>query len=230
MSLDPAFIRAAHRLKLKTLRLDRRLGVGPSGSCSRPAARLAMVGPGPVVSWSWVRSTSISARPKPGWAWRPARTLGPAGPGLRLLGPRSLAGASPSELRARAAGGGRPPQFGGRTLAGGAGGHPRRMDDRAKHVTALGLRAGLLFGVCWFGSLALIDRSAATGLDLILGLATLAAIDRLITRARTGSPDSGPPWPSWPAAGPPLVVIGWRSSSSAGRTASFSLALICRRW
>ena len=70
---------------------------------------------------------------------------------------------------------------------------------------ALGLRAGVLFGICWFGSLALIDRSAATGLDLILGLATLASIDRLITR---GSDRVAGLWAAlaflaggWPAAG-----------------------------
>ena len=74
--------------------------------------------------------------------------------------------------------------------------------------TALGIRAGVLFGVCWFGSLALIDRSAASGLDLILGLATLAAIDRLMTR---GSDLVAGLWASlaFLAGGwPPLVVIG----------------------
>ena len=69
---------------------------------------------------------------------------------------------------------------------------------------ALGLRAGVLFGICWFGSLALIDRSSATGLDLIVGLATLASIDRLITPwLRPRLPDCGRPWRFWPAAGRP---------------------------
>jgi hypothetical protein len=47
-------------------------------------------------------------------------------------------------------------------------------------TTTLGARAGLLTGLTWFGTLALIDRSAGTGLDLITGLATVGAIDRLL--------------------------------------------------
>ncbi len=46
----------------------------------------------------------------------------------------------------------------------------------------MGTGAGMLAGLCWFGSIALIDRSGALGIDLIVGLATLAALDRLITR------------------------------------------------
>ncbi len=45
-----------------------------------------------------------------------------------------------------------------------------------------GHRAAIWAGVCWFGCLAVIDRSAGSGLDLILGVATLAAIDRLLAR------------------------------------------------
>ena len=48
-------------------------------------------------------------------------------------------------------------------------------------MSVMGRRAGLLLGVCWFGSIALIDRSGAIELDLIVGLATLAALDRLMT-------------------------------------------------
>src|SRR6516165_11024457 len=72
----------------------------------------------------------------------------------------------------------------------------------------LGLRAAILVGCCWFGCLAVIDRSAAVGPDLILGLATLAAIDRLLTR---GSDWTAGLWASlaFLAGGwPPLVVIG----------------------
>jgi hypothetical protein len=47
---------------------------------------------------------------------------------------------------------------------------------------ALGHRAAIWVGVCWFGCLAVIDRSAGTGLHMILGVATLAAIERLLSR------------------------------------------------
>ncbi|MFI5456678.1 MAG: hypothetical protein ACHRXM_14615 [Isosphaerales bacterium] len=73
---------------------------------------------------------------------------------------------------------------------------------------ALGIRAGVLVGICWFSSLALIDRSGESGLDLILGLATLATIDHLMAR---GSDLVAGLWASlaFLAGGwPPLVVIG----------------------
>jgi hypothetical protein len=49
-------------------------------------------------------------------------------------------------------------------------------------MSVLGLRAGLIVAVCWFGSIALIDRSAGAGLDLIAGLATVGALDRIFGR------------------------------------------------
>jgi hypothetical protein len=71
-----------------------------------------------------------------------------------------------------------------------------------------GVRAGVLFCVCWFSSLGLIDRSAWTGMDLILGLSAMAALDRIFSR--------GADWVAglWLAlaflAGgwPPLVLVG----------------------
>ncbi len=47
---------------------------------------------------------------------------------------------------------------------------------------ALGHRAAIWAGICWFGCLGVIDRSAGTGLDMILGVATLGAIERLLSR------------------------------------------------
>jgi hypothetical protein len=49
-------------------------------------------------------------------------------------------------------------------------------------IKTLGVRAGVLVAVCWFGSVALIDRSEGTGIELIAGLATIAALDRLLGR------------------------------------------------
>ncbi|WP_435009796.1 hypothetical protein P12x_001034 [Tundrisphaera lichenicola] len=48
---------------------------------------------------------------------------------------------------------------------------------------AMGSRAGLLVALAWFGSVAAIDRSGgSSGLDLITGLGTVAALDRLLGR------------------------------------------------
>ena len=44
----------------------------------------------------------------------------------------------------------------------------------------LGGRAGLLVGLCWYGSVGLIDRSSTTGLDLVTALGTVAALDRVL--------------------------------------------------
>jgi hypothetical protein len=73
---------------------------------------------------------------------------------------------------------------------------------------ALGARAAILMAFSWFGSLALIDRSSNLGLDLILGLGTLAAINRLLARSADWIAGI---WVSvaFLAGGwPPLVLIG----------------------
>lgn len=46
----------------------------------------------------------------------------------------------------------------------------------------IGVRSGLWFGLCWFGSLGVIDHSGGTGLDFLSGVAIVAAIDRLLAR------------------------------------------------
>ena len=134
--------------------------------------------------------------------------LGPLGPGRRLLGARPLAGAGACRVScsAQLEPGGRPSSAAVRWPAAFAGilaGWMLARSMSRRH----GLGAGLLLGVCWFGSLALIDRSASAGLDLIVGLATLAAIDRLMTR---GSDWVAGLWASLAflsGGWPPLVVI-----------------------
>ncbi len=47
---------------------------------------------------------------------------------------------------------------------------------------SLGGRVGVLMGLCWFGSIGLMDHSALTGLDLIGGVWVVAALDRLTSK------------------------------------------------
>ncbi|GAC1473115.1 MAG: hypothetical protein NVSMB9_21190 [Isosphaeraceae bacterium] len=47
-------------------------------------------------------------------------------------------------------------------------------------VITLGGRAGVLLGLTWFGSIALIDHTDVAGLDLIAGLCLVATLDRLL--------------------------------------------------
>jgi hypothetical protein len=42
--------------------------------------------------------------------------------------------------------------------------------------------SGILVGLCWFGAIAQMDLSAGAGIDMITGLATVAALDRILAR------------------------------------------------
>jgi hypothetical protein len=87
-------------------------------------------------------------------------------------------------------------------------------------------RAGVFFALCWFGSLAMIDRSSSTGLDLFLGLASVAALDRMLSK--------GSDWVAglWAAVGflsggwPPLVIIGLAVIVIGRKSADFSYKLL----
>jgi hypothetical protein len=91
---------------------------------------------------------------------------------------------------------------------------------------AMGTGAGLLLGLCWFGSIALIDRSGALGIDFIVGLAMLATLDRLMT--------SGAGWIAgvWASLAflsgglPPLIVIALAIVVMGRNPARLSLPLI----
>jgi hypothetical protein len=88
-----------------------------------------------------------------------------------------------------------------------------------------GYRAAIWAGVCWFGCLAVIDRSAGAGLDMILGVATLAAIDRLLAR---GADWTAGLWASlaFLAGGwPPLLLIAL-AIIVIGRPGSISARLV----
>ena len=68
-------------------------------------------------------------------------------------------------------------------------------------------RAGVMVAVTWFGSIALMDRSSGLAVDLIAGLGTVAALDRLLGR---GSGWAVGAWASFAflAGGwPPVAVL-----------------------
>ncbi len=68
-------------------------------------------------------------------------------------------------------------------------------------------RAGVMVALAWFGSVALADRSTNLRIDLIAGLGTVAALDRLLAR---GSGWTVGCWASWAflAGGwPPVAVL-----------------------
>jgi hypothetical protein len=90
----------------------------------------------------------------------------------------------------------------------------------------VGARASVILGLCWFGSAALIDRSAGAGIDLIVGLGTIAALDRILNR---GSDLIAGLWASlaFLAGGwPPLAVIALATVVIGRREARLSAALL----
>jgi hypothetical protein len=92
---------------------------------------------------------------------------------------------------------------------------------------ALGPRAGVLVALAWCGSVAMMDRSAASGLDLIAGLGSIAALDRLLSK---GSGWLVGIWASlaFLAAGwPPLAVLALATVvlGRSGSTWSWSMTL-----
>jgi hypothetical protein len=90
----------------------------------------------------------------------------------------------------------------------------------------LGVRAGLWFGLCWFGCLGVIDHSGVTGLDFLSGLAIVAAVDRLLWR--------GSDWLAglWTAASfllggwPPVLLVFLSVIVLGRREAPFSVRLL----
>ena len=101
---------------------------------------------------------------------------------------------------------------------------------------ALNPRAGVMVAVAWFSSLALMDRSSHLNLDLVAGLGTVAALDRLLAR---GSGWAVGAWASWAflAGGwPPVAVLGLatvvlgRSGASWNWRTSVPVALTVAAW
>ncbi|WP_406695236.1 hypothetical protein V5E97_29795 [Singulisphaera sp. Ch08] len=93
-------------------------------------------------------------------------------------------------------------------------------------MATLGMRAAILTMLCWSGSVALMDRSAGTGLALISGLAIVATIDRILGR--------GSDWVAglWAALAflsggwPPLALIGLATIVLGRRGTGLSVGLL----
>ncbi|MDG3006225.1 hypothetical protein [Paludisphaera mucosa] len=97
----------------------------------------------------------------------------------------------------------------------------------ARRLIALGrTTTALLFGFAWFGSLALLNHAGSSGIDFLSGLATIAALDRLLGRRSdwlTGF------WASvaFLAGGwPPLLLLGLAVLVLGRRDADFSIKMV----
>ena len=96
----------------------------------------------------------------------------------------------------------------------------RRFIAQGKAATAL------LFGFAWFGSAALMGHAGSSGIDFLAGMATVAALDRLVGRRSDWGAGI---WASiaFLAGGwPPLLVIGLAVLVLGRRDADFSARLI----
>jgi hypothetical protein len=91
---------------------------------------------------------------------------------------------------------------------------------------ARGLRAGLIFGFCWFGSFAVMDRSPLIGAEFVMGLFTIAAINRLLTRGSDRVAGLFAALAFLAGGWPPLVVILLAIVVIGRKTARFSFALL----
>ncbi len=73
---------------------------------------------------------------------------------------------------------------------------------------AMGPRSACLMAVCWFGGVALIDRSADAGLDLVAGLGTILSLNRLLTKGSDWVAGLCASWAFLAGGWPPLALIG----------------------
>jgi len=89
-----------------------------------------------------------------------------------------------------------------------------------------GKRAAVFLGLCWFGSIGLIDRSAGAGVNVILGLGTIAAIHRIMTRGPDLVAGLWAAWAFLAGGWPPLAVIVMASIVVAKNSGGLSGRLI----
>ena len=90
----------------------------------------------------------------------------------------------------------------------------------------LGVRAACLGVLCWFGSVGLIDRSADAGIDLLAGLGTILALNRLLTVGAGPIAGLFAAWAFLAGGWPPLALIGVASILLGRKEASPNLKMI----
>jgi len=224
MNTDPALVSVARPLKSRTLRTDHAACLVP-GLLSASWARFVLVG----LALAFVVAGAIDLDLGPLEArlgLAAGERLGPLGQVFGYWAPDLWpAEVFPSILLAQLEPLGRPSSAAVRWPAAFAGIIAGWILTR-RMSRGVGIRAAVVLGVCWFSSLALIDRSGGSGLDLILGLGTLATIDRLMAR---GSDLIAGLWASlaFLAGGwPPLVVIGLAIIVLGRRAVDFSWRLL----
>jgi hypothetical protein len=91
---------------------------------------------------------------------------------------------------------------------------------------AQGRRAAVILALCWFGSIGLIDRSGGAGLDLIVGLATIAAINRALVQGTDAVAGCWAALAFLAGGWPPLVAIALAVIVAGKKTAGFTLPLL----
>lgn len=97
----------------------------------------------------------------------------------------------------------------------------------ARRFVALGrTTAALMFGFAWFGSIALMDHAGARGFDFLSGLATIAALDRLLSRRSDWLAGLFASAAFLCGGWPPLLVIGLSVLVLGRRDADFSFKLV----
>jgi hypothetical protein len=205
VSSDLTLASMARLLRPRTLRVDRQTG---TLSWSLPLHWSALVLAVLAAFFVLIGATDLDLGPSDARLGLAAgERLGPLGQVVGYWAPDLWpAEVLPSFLLAQLEPGGRPSSAAVRWPAALAGILAGLLLSR-RMMSVMGRRAGLLLGVCWFGSVALIDRSGGIELDLIAGLATLAALDRLMT---AGSGWVAGTWASlaFLSGGlPPLIVI-----------------------
>ncbi len=87
----------------------------------------------------------------------------------------------------------------------------------------LGTRAAGLLAIVWFGQLALIDRSADAGVDLMAGLGTILALNRLLSKGSGWVAGLCASWAFLAGGWPPLAMIVLATVLLGRHGATFSL-------
>ena len=224
MSFDPPLQPFTRLLRSRSFRVDREAGT-VSWSPPRHWERLALA----ALAIFFVLVAAIDLDLGPGEArlgLASGERPGPLGQVVGYWAPDLWpAEVLPSYLLAQLEPGGRPSSAVVRWPAALAGILAGWMLARAT-ARVMGSSTGLLVGLCWFGSIALIDRSDVLGIDLIVGLATLAALKRLMS--------GGTGWIAglWASLAflsgglPPLLVIALAVVVMGRNTARFSIRFL----